>query len=172
MEPTSAVVALWPPQLSPSFHPGVMPGISTDEGLALPCAACGLLRHPAPDFQLSLLGDCSKEEPQHLKVGRPMGRTIENQCSEGLILPYCEITGQHIFLTKTAPNGRRTRYLLGKLCSPSGRHSPCRHMRVPGCGALGRCGFGVFGEAESIASVDCLGLRRFCLSSDLSLCPR
>ncbi|PKU47331.1 hypothetical protein llap_2356 [Limosa lapponica baueri] len=87
----------------------VMPGVSADEGLALTWAAWGLLRDLAPEFQLSLLGTCSKEEPQYLKLGRPMGHTTEEQCSKGLILPYCEIMGQHIFLTKPAPNGRRTR---------------------------------------------------------------
>lgn len=96
MEPTSAVVVLWPPQLCP-FHPGVMPGVSNNEGLVLPWAAQGLPRHPAPGFQLSLLGDCSKKEAPYLKVGRPMGHIIEIQFLNGLILPYCEITDQHIF---------------------------------------------------------------------------
>lgn len=39
---------LWPPRLSPSFHTGVVPGVSTDEALAPPQAAWVLLRHPTP----------------------------------------------------------------------------------------------------------------------------
>lgn len=109
---------LWPALLSRSFCPRCH-GTSTDDGLAFPCVASGLLKPPAPYFQLSLLGDCGKGEPQHLELSRLMGHTTEKQCSKGLTLSYCEMTGQHVFLTKPAPNRTKTRYLLGKLCFPS-----------------------------------------------------
>lgn len=42
------LMQLWPPRLSPSFLAGVVPRVSTDEGLAPPWAAWALLRHPTP----------------------------------------------------------------------------------------------------------------------------
>ncbi|KAJ7411129.1 hypothetical protein BTVI_51115 [Pitangus sulphuratus] len=63
---------------------GVMPGVSTEEGLAPPRAAWGVIQHQTARV-LSVPDDRGKEESQHLKLGRPMGRTIENHCSKGLV---------------------------------------------------------------------------------------
>lgn len=65
----------------------------------MPLLRCGHLSFVPLFIQVSCLSltPTRKKEPQHLKVGRPMGHIIENQCLNGLIRPYCEITVQHIF---------------------------------------------------------------------------